>query len=228
MNRHSDVDGAEPASHSGMRRRSLMLGTVVAGFSVVLGDFGLSEHAACAATVDDGAFLSVSRAVTGHADLDPIIARRLFAAMRATFPEYRDRIGRLFDLVAQGGSPKEILARSGDLKGDLLALIAAWYTGSVEDRTNAPMVAYDDALMYRPTRDGLPVPTYCFGRPGWWAEPPPPLGIPVRASLPAMPPAPVPQGIESRTPPQTTPLGTIAPQSPLHSPLHSPLPHREL
>ncbi|MBB2197846.1 hypothetical protein HLH44_10330 [Gluconacetobacter sp. 1c LMG 22058] len=225
MNRNSDVNGDGSARKPGVSRRSLMLGTVVAGFSAAFGEFGFSGDVAHAATVDDATFLSVSRAITGHSELHPVIARRLFAAMQKTFPDYVSKIRALSGLVAQGGTPREILDRAGDLKDDLLALNAAWYTGSVQDKTNAPTVAYYDALMYVPTRDGLPVPTYCFDRPGWWTETPPPLGIPVHAPLPATPPAPMPQGagVEGKAPRQTPPLGTIPPSSPPHS----PLPHRE-
>ncbi len=225
MNRNNDVNGDRSARKSGVSRRALMLGTVVTGFSAAFGDFGFSDCAAHAATVDDATFLSVSRAITGHSELHPVIARRLFAAMQKTFPDYAAKIQALSGLVGQGGTPREILDRAGDLKDDLLALNAAWYTGSVQDKANAPMVAYYDALMYQPTRDGLPVPTYCFDRPGWWTEAPPPLGIPVHAPLPATPPAPMPQGagVEGKTPRQTPPLGTVPPSSPPHS----PLPHRE-
>ena len=78
------------------------------------------------------------------------------------------------------------IAKAANLVKPALALVAAWYTGCVSESANAPIVAYDDALMYRPTRDALPVPTYCLGGPAWWTTDPPPLGIAVAAPAPTL------------------------------------------
>lgn len=199
-------------------RRSLLLGTIMGSVSVAIGNSVLGRANALAAPPLDETFLSVSKAITGRPDLDPVLSSRLCAAMQTTFPAYASTIQSLARITAQGGQPHEILDRSGDLKKAFLALNAAWYTGSTEDKTNAPMVAYYDALMYQPTKDGLPVPTYCFGRPGWWTEAPPPLGIPIHAPLPATPPPPAPPGVESKIPPQSPPLKPITPSSPPYIP----------
>ncbi len=199
-------------------RRSLLLGTIMGSISVAVGSSVLGKAGALAATPLDDTFLGISRAITGRQDLDPILSSRLCAAMQATFPGYATTIQALASVTANGGQPHEILDRAGDLKKAFLALNAAWYTGSVEDKMGAPMVSYYDALMYQPTKDGLPVPTYCYGRPGWWTEAPPALGIPIHALLPATPPPPAPPGVESKIPPQSPPLKPIAPASPPYVP----------
>ncbi|EHH67402.1 hypothetical protein GMO_23970 [Gluconobacter morbifer G707] len=200
-----------------------MFGTIIGSVSVAVGNSLLGSDCAQAATPFDTAFLQISEAITGRTNLDPVISSRLCAAMQATFPGYDETIRKLSSLVSSGGQPQDILDRSGDLRKAVLALNAAWYTGSVEDKTNAPMVSYYNALMYQPTKDALPVPTYCFAKPGWWTEAPPALDIALHAPLPATPPAPVPQGVESKTPPQTPPLKTIKPASPPYI----PSPHQE-
>lgn len=207
-----------PVQQSVLGRRSLLLGTIMGSISVAVGNSVLGKAGALAATPLDETFLAISRAITGRQDLDPVLSNRLCTAMQATFPGYASTIQALASVTAQGGQPREILERSGDLKKAFLALNAAWYTGSVEDRTGAPMVAYYNALMYQPTKDGLPVPTYCFARPGWWTETPPALGIPIHAPLPATPPPPAPLGVESKTPPQSPPLKPITPSSPPYVP----------
>lgn len=221
MNEQISSTPKERPSRGIMGRRSVLLGSIFSGVSITLGTLLPVRERALAAAIaapGDRAFLEISRAITGHSDLDPVISARLCSAMQATFPGYTDTIRALSSLIASGGEPKDILERSGDLRGAVLALNAAWYTGSVEDKTNAPMVTYYNALMYQPTRDGLPVPTYCFNRPGWWTEDPPELGIPVRAPAPATPPAPVPQGVVGKTPSQTPPLKPIKPTSAPHLP----------
>ncbi|ACI50944.1 conserved hypothetical protein [Gluconacetobacter diazotrophicus PA1 5] len=198
----------------GVSRRALMAAGAVAGASA-LAPGALVPGRAVALTLspDEARFLAVSRAVTGRQDLNPLIGTRLFAAMVRTFPNYGARIAALSRLAVAGGKPEEILARAEEAnqRQTMLDLVAAWYTGSVQDRTNAPMVAYRDALMYRPTDDALPVPTYCFGTPGWWTEVPPALGVAVLSPVPVPAPAPPPVGVEAKPPAQSRILPTKPP-----------------
>lgn len=197
-------DRADPPSS--LRRRTLMMASAAAGASALAADMLAPRPAAAwALTADESRFLAVSQAVTGHGDLNPDIAARLFAAMVRTFPGYGAQVEALARIARPGGTPEEILSRAeeANLRQTMLGLVAAWYTGSVQDKTNAPMVAYYDALMYQPTRDALPVPTYCFGKPGWWTETPPPLGVPAVSTVAVPPPAPPPAAVESKAPPQS-------------------------
>ncbi|MBB2200127.1 sorbitol dehydrogenase family protein [Gluconacetobacter tumulisoli] len=201
-------------SGPGVSRRTLMMATAVAGVSTLAPEMLAPGRAAARAlSADEERFLAVSKAVTGHQDLNPDIATRLFAAMVRTFPGYGARIEALSHLTQAGGKPEEILARAEEAnqRQTMLGLVAAWFTGSVQDKTNAPMVAYYDALMYRPTHDALPVPTYCFAVPAWWTETPPALGVSVTSPVPVPAPPPPPVGIQSPPPAQSKVLPTKPP-----------------
>jgi hypothetical protein len=132
-----------------------------------------------AATLDDPSFLQLSKAVTGHADLDATTASRLLIALHRVDPLFVDRAAALAQLARADQSPEAILsaAQAVGLGETMLALVAAWYTGTVGHGQQAEMVSYVDALMYRPVSDGLPAPTYCLNGPLWWTEPPPAAGI---------------------------------------------------
>ncbi|AMO98199.1 membrane bound FAD containing D-sorbitol dehydrogenase family protein [Collimonas arenae] len=116
------------------------------------------------------AFLTLSQALTGHADLNPETAVRISAAMRDTYPDFSAHADKLIGLVQTGQPASSLLAAtSGDpaLRDTALAIVAAWYTGTIGKGQKAIVVSYADALMYQPVRDALPVPTYCsFGRCG--------------------------------------------------------------
>ncbi|AQS87716.1 membrane bound FAD containing D-sorbitol dehydrogenase [Neoasaia chiangmaiensis NBRC 101099] len=158
-----------------------------------------------AATADDAAFLTLSRAITGKTDLNAETAARLRPLLGRSFDGLDARLRQLAPLAAQGATPEAVAdaAEKAGLKDDFFRILTAWYTGSAKIGLNAPMVAYYEALMYRPTRDALPVPTYCFGEPGWWTQDPPPLGVPLEAPKPVTPPPPPPVAVETRAPPTT-------------------------
>jgi len=190
-----------------LTRRGLMYGVSALGLISVFRGAAASGLPTQAA--DQDMFLDVSRKLTGFSDLNPEISARMLADFLVVEPDYLSKIRRLAVLVTAGGSPEDILGRADDATRPALhQLVSAWYMGSIGNYVNAPMVSYYDSLMYRPTADALPVPTYCFGTPGWWAETPPALGVPVSAPLPATPPAPPPAAVESQPPAQTHVLPT--------------------
>jgi hypothetical protein len=85
-------------------------------------------------------------------------------------------------LVRDGESASELLAAAtaAGLRPAALALVAAWYTGTLGKGTHALTVSYRDALMQRPVADALTPPTYVGGGPAWWSAPPPDVGSPAR------------------------------------------------
>ncbi|MBR0559773.1 sugar dehydrogenase complex small subunit [Neokomagataea anthophila] len=151
-------------------------------------------------------FFQISKKTTGHANLDPIIARRLLSALRTVFPSYDEKISQLAKHITDDDTPEDILTKANTCgQSDTVHnLIAAWYIGTATRHMNAPVIAYYNALMYQPTRDALPVPTYCFAEPGWWAQDPPPLGISVQSPKNISPPAPPPVAVETKPPPTTS------------------------
>jgi hypothetical protein len=129
--------------------------------------------------VADPDFLTLSQALTGYADLDPITAARLSAAFAEIAPDHHARIKPLFMLVHAGVSPDDLLglADRASLGPTALAIVAAWYTGTAGSGVKAITVAYRDALMQRPVADALSPPTYALGGPAWWTSPPPDVGL---------------------------------------------------
>jgi hypothetical protein len=128
------------------------------------------------AQVPDYDFLVLSRAVTGHDDLDPVTASRIEVAMAKSDPGFSARARALAELIKGKVDPAVLLnaAEGAGLRDTMLAIVSAWYTGTVGTGSQAAVVSYADALMYWPVRDGLTVPTYCGYGPLWWTRPVPP------------------------------------------------------
>jgi len=143
------------------------------------------------------AFLNFSRHITGHADLKADTGARIEAALRKTYPDFAAQSARLGALLQDGQQPKELLAAATDagLRDLTLAIVAAWYTGTIGKGKQAVVVSYAEALMYRPVSDGQTVPTYCNYGPVWWTKAPPAI----RVSAPVAP-APVPAPPTTGTP----------------------------
>jgi hypothetical protein len=175
----------EPAPVStrplGLSRRALalMLGAPIAGlaFKSVLGTAG----GAAAAQSADAAlrFLTLSKRLTGHPDLDATTSQRLLTLLNAADANFAGGFSALVGLEPQAKDQPALMAAAKAGGQDALAhtVVTAWYTGTVGKGPTARMVAYADALMYRPVADALYPPTYCAGGPGWWTAEPPPVGV---------------------------------------------------
>jgi len=131
------------------------------------------------APLSDHTFLALSKALTGHANLDPTTASRLADAFRRTDAGFSARAAALAQRVRAGQTPAQLLADAdgAGLHDTALAIVAAWYTGTVGHGQKAVMVAYADALMYDTVQDGMSAPTYCSNGPLWWTAEPPPADV---------------------------------------------------
>ena len=127
----------------------------------------------------DSDFLALSRAITGHRDLDPITAMRLSAAFARVQPAQLAQLRHVQTLMHDGQDASSLLeaAQTAGFGTATLALVAAWYTGTVEGDSKTEVVSYIEALMYQPVRDAMAAPTYCLGGPAWWTELPPAVGV---------------------------------------------------
>jgi hypothetical protein len=155
-----------------------------------------AQPLAAANDLDDPGFLRLSKAVTGHDDLDATTASRLLAALQRADAAFNGRaagLARLMQarLTQDARTPETLLAAAdtAGLRDTMLTLVSAWYTGTVGHGQQAEMVSYANSLMYRPVSDGLPVPTYCLNGPLWWPGPPPAAGVSPPAGTPLPPPA---------------------------------------
>jgi hypothetical protein len=159
-----------------------------------------TARAASAAPFDAEGFLALSRSVTGYQDLPVTTASRLFVAMQRADRDFAAKAGALAALVQGQPTPAALLeaAKAAGQQATMLAIVAAWYTGTAGSGENAEMVSYADALMFRPVADGITIATYCSNGPAWWTAAPPP----VRVSPPVTKPAPAPAPTPALTPKQ--------------------------
>jgi hypothetical protein len=143
-------------------------------------------------SIDSQTFLAVSKAITGHGELNPVTASRIFSAMRELDPAFAGHTAALGTLARGNLAPAALLdaATPLGLRDTALAIVAAWYTGTVGKGPRARLISYREALMYWPVRDALTVPTYCSFGPLWWTAPVPPVGV----SAPRQTPTPTPPG----------------------------------
>jgi hypothetical protein len=183
---------ADPSS--GTTRRAFLLATaaIASELGMLAGLAGAHAQQPTIAHLDDLGFLRLSKSVTGHTDLDATTALRLMAALQREDPTFIHQAADLAHLIQDDQTPEALLAAAdaAGLREPMLALVAAWYTGTVGHGQQAQMVSYADALMYRPVSDGLPVPTYCFNGPLWWPGPPPSAGVSAPGGAQLAPPAP--------------------------------------
>lgn len=124
-------------------------------------------------------FLLFSQKITGHNDVNPVTADRIYTALQKNYPEFSVQYPKLIALLQNNDAPKALLTAATDAGVHDLAyaIVTAWYTGTVGEGANAVMVAYKEALMYRTVADGQTVPTYCNYGPLWWTGNPPPANV---------------------------------------------------
>ncbi|SEM53072.1 Membrane bound FAD containing D-sorbitol dehydrogenase [Pseudoxanthomonas sp. GM95] len=166
--------GSENKRLESLTRRDFLVGAGSVAFLVALGGNALTAAGTPEALpATDGKFLRLSQTLTGKADLNPVTAGRIDAAFAKLQPELHAQFAALALLAGTYTEPATLVEAAGDAKPAALAIIAAWYTGTVGKGIEAVTVAYRDALMQRPADDGLSPPTYAMGGPAWWVAPAP-------------------------------------------------------
>ncbi|ANH69214.1 sugar dehydrogenase complex small subunit [Mitsuaria sp. 7] len=179
-----------------LSRRSLLEMASLAGTALALGGAGLlaaREGLAAAATSAVGAasaagaapaaaalpvadFLRLSVFLTGGQALDATLAGRYQVALAKRDPQFGDSARALLALIrsTQAGTIEQLL-ETPDLQDTLRAattrIVSAWYLGIVGQDADAELISYAEALMYRPTKDVLVVPTYGAGPDSWGDQP---------------------------------------------------------
>jgi len=165
------------------RRRIAVVISMTLGFfsfgRIPLAAGQLPAEAPRGTPLTDTEFLALSRALTGHRDLHPRTAGRMLAAFQRTDAAVYAALPALSRLPRDGQSATELSrsAQAAGLGDAALAVVTAWYTGTVGSGAKVEVVAYAEALMYWPVRDAMPPPSYVLGGPAWWVAPPPPVGV---------------------------------------------------
>lgn len=120
-------------------------------------------------------FFEFSQFATGHAGLDKGVGQALYQALQEQDSEF---VQKLALLQAKKGNLPDVDALADALEGHplratLLLIIRGWYSGVIEEGTNAKVYAFEKALMYQPAGDVVVIPTYAHNGPNYWtAEPP--------------------------------------------------------
>lgn len=171
-----DPDPSQPSPwHAPLKRRTVLtalaVAAVQAGMASTLGWSPLAL--ADGPDVDAQGFFTLSQVLTGYDDLDPLIAGRIARALITRQPAMAGSLAALCKLAAvpanRDSAEALLAAAKGINEGDAaLAVVAAWFKGTVGHGQDAVLITYKDALMYRPASDGLIVPTYCGNGPLWW------------------------------------------------------------
>ena len=141
--------------------------------------------AADAATAGEK-FMTLSVFATGRSKLDPELGASLLAALRASDASFAAAVD---DLAADASSGKysdveglEAGVRGTPKHAALLALISAWYTGTVSVNGQTRFVALGNALMYPLIADGSHIPGNCAGAVDSWGN----LPLPALSAMPPL------------------------------------------
>jgi hypothetical protein len=121
--------------------------------------------------------MALSRLLIPHR-LDPEIGRRIALDLKADRAPISDHIDALLKLARdrRAAVVEDFFPFASDeAKASALRIISAWYLGVVEDAPGAKVIAYELALMFKPTSDVMTIPTYSISRPNGWGAAAPPL-----------------------------------------------------
>jgi fructose 5-dehydrogenase small subunit len=152
-------------------------GAAIVGASILRIAPAADAAAAGAASGPDKFMLASSRLIQHY--LSPGVGSRMAAILQREIPSFEadlDAIIRIADemhakVVEEffGALPE------GQVKDTAHRIIFGWYAGVVDDSPTAEVLAYEEALMYQPTKDAIALPTYSFNGPDNWTEIDPPL-----------------------------------------------------
>jgi len=152
-------------------RRTLLRGTVaLAALSAFAALAGPLPAVAAGETQQD--FMQLSTFLTGH-DLDPVLGGRYLVALQKRNPDLITQMNALSAQIKQSGAANmdAFLAfpvTDPKLMETATKIVSAWYLGVVGDPEDAELIAYGEALMYRPI---LAIPTYGPGPDAWGPKP---------------------------------------------------------
>jgi len=172
------TSAGSPEKQAAVSRRTVLAGAVAAGTALAFGGTAvLGSSNAFAAAADSSAFLQLSEFLTGGKPLAAGLATRFQASLAKLDPTFPANAAALQSYVAgaKAADIDELLARDDltePLKKSITQIVSAWYLGIVSNDTDAELVSYAEALMYRPTNDVIVVPSYGRGPDSWGEKPP--------------------------------------------------------
>lgn len=183
-------DPGSRASYGGvMNRRRWLLGacaaaaalafTSVARFNPRFNPFGIAPAFADAPAGGGlDAFLALSQHLTARTSFNPVLGKRVYAALVQSDTQFTQNVAALNTwLAGHGGVPSDtvtqaLAAEQPPLAKTVSAIMRAWYLGLVGELPHVQVVAYESALMFDPVKDVLTIPSYCRDVPFYWAQKP--------------------------------------------------------
>lgn len=161
-----------------LTRRKLMVGGALMAGNMLLPDQILAQPNGGTSQAISSKFMEVSSLLIDH-HLDAEIGGRMAAAMARLNSKIEQEIDAIIAIATQKNAKivEDFFPDipDGHLKDTALAIIAAWYSGVVQNTADAEVFAFETALMYQPTRDVMTIPSYAISGPNGWSADAPPL-----------------------------------------------------
>jgi fructose 5-dehydrogenase small subunit len=173
-----DVFHTEPIS----RRTLLNAGASAVGLAL----FGVSSQriaqaageVAAVTALNGDKFMAASHFLIQHR-LSPGVGARMAAILRTRISSLDTDLDAIIRVAEEKRA--EVVEDffdalpDGQVKDTAHQIIFGWYAGVVDESPTAEVFAYEDALMYQPTKDAVALPTYSFNGPNHWTDVDPPL-----------------------------------------------------
>ena len=173
-----DITQTEPIS----RRTLLKTGATALGMAVLGASMQKVVQAAggveTATAVSVDRFLAASKCLIQH-ELSPDVGARMAGILYAKIPTFDVDLDAIISTARERNS-KVVedffdALPDGHVKDSAHQIIFGWYAGVVDESPTAEVFAYEEALMYQPTKDAVALPTYSFNGPNNWTDVDPPL-----------------------------------------------------
>lgn len=129
-------------------------------------------------------FVRLSEILTGRSDLDPDMARRIYALIQLE-PYGPQHVTRVYERIRVAAASDPDRARNTVLNPQAFDagerwfvghLLVTWYTGVYYHAVGNQRVGFEEALMHRALADMRNPPTVCRDQAGFWARRPDHVG----------------------------------------------------
>ena len=165
-----------------LRRTLLKAGATALGVAVLGASMQKMVPAASAVetatAVSVDKFMTASRCLIQHG-LSSDVGARMVGILYAKIPTLDADLDAIISTAREKNS-KVVedffdALPDGHVKESAHQIIFGWYAGVVDESPTAEVFAYEQALMYQPTKDAVALPTYSFNGPNHWTDVDPPL-----------------------------------------------------
>jgi hypothetical protein len=165
-----------------LRRTLLKTGATALGVAVLGASMQIAVRAAGAAetatAVSVDKFMAASRCLIQHG-LSPDVGASMVGILYAKIPTLDADLDAIISTAREKNSKvvEDFFDALPDdhVKESAHQIIFGWYASVVDESPTAEVFAYEEALMYQPTKDAVALPTYSFNGPNHWTDVDPPL-----------------------------------------------------